>query len=37
MSMFVIPAQAGTSASKRLGQMARDPGFRRGDALGGAS
>jgi hypothetical protein len=37
MSVTVIPAKAGTSARQRLDQMSRDPGFRRGDALLGAS
>ena len=33
----VIPAKAGTSGRKGLGQMTRDPGLRRGDGLAGPS
>ena len=34
---IVIPAKAGIPARKRHGEMSRNPGLRRGDALGHAS
>ena len=36
-TLAVIPAKAGISLSLGHGMSPRDPGLRRGDALGGAS